>query len=63
MFVCLQVTVGATLQLFGHTFKIPVTLQKLQLHTRVRAAAQVGPVCGGGGGGAGCRGGGDTCPA
>jgi hypothetical protein len=39
-----QVTVGATLQLFGHTFQVPLTVQNLQFQARVRAAAQVSSV-------------------
>jgi Ca2+-dependent lipid-binding protein len=35
-----QVTIGATLQLFGHTFKIPLTIQKLQFHVLARISAQ-----------------------
>jgi Ca2+-dependent lipid-binding protein len=36
-----QVTVGATVTLLGHIFRIPLTVQRLQIHTRVRVSAQV----------------------
>jgi Ca2+-dependent lipid-binding protein len=31
-----QVSIGATLQLSGHTFKVPLTIQKLQIHVIAR---------------------------
>jgi hypothetical protein len=37
-----QVTVGATLVLLGHSFTLPLTLQRLQVHTRLRLSVQVG---------------------
>lgn len=42
---CVQVTVGATLQLFGHAFQVPLSVQNLQFHARVRTAAQVSSHC------------------
>jgi len=33
--------VGVTVQLFGYTIKLPITVQRLQLHTRLRVSAQV----------------------
>ncbi|KAF6259938.1 hypothetical protein COO60DRAFT_1700585 [Scenedesmus sp. NREL 46B-D3] len=35
-----KVSIGATLQLFGHTFKVPLTVQKLQFHAVARISAQ-----------------------
>jgi hypothetical protein len=40
----MQVSIGATFQLWGYTLKLPLTVQKMQLHTRIRAAAMVSGV-------------------